>query len=144
MDYMKTHSDSIDQSYASRLSEGIDDFDPADVYGNVKDNPTPNMDRKAAPEFDGFEPVKVGAKMNLKNAETGGYVSDDWFDWVGYMINGVAIVYKRGIGYNLMGENGNILLPEWHEDISETRDNTAYILIDGETRQKIKVSDLAL
>ena len=74
-------------------------------------------------------------KMNLKNIDTDEVLSDIWFDWIGYLINGYAIVGIDDKGYNLIDKNGNIILPEWHEDIYEPLGNEdSYVIVDGKER----------
>ena len=81
--------------------------------------------------------------MNLKNTETGELLSDKWFDWIGYLIDGVAIVKMDSLGYNLIRENGELVLPEWHEEILEPHigreADGSYMVIDGDKKQKIKI-----
>ena len=134
--YMQTHSDSMEP--AQSLAEG--DIHPLDVYNNVKSNPDPGMGRpKQAPPVENWVVVKGKKnKMNLRNLETGDLLSDMWFDWIGNMVHGYALVMSRARGYNIISEKGELVLPEWHEDIQEADDEGYYTLIDGNERKKIK------
>ena len=90
-----------------------------------------------SPAFDSWKRVerKSDGKMNLKNIDTDELLSDMWFDWVGYLIDGYAIVSLNNKGYNLIDANGDIVLPEWHEDIEEPLgDGEGYTIVDGKER----------
>ena len=140
-EYMETHSDPVDsKEFATSLAE---DIDPLDLYNNMRSNPNPTNDGDYELESDGWTTVRnKEGKMNIRNDETGEFLSPKWFDWAGTVVNGVAIV-KSPLGYNLIDTNGEILLPDWHEDIIEPyighgRDDS-YILVDGDHREKIKI-----
>jgi len=138
-EYMKTHSDSIGEpSYANSLNEG--NIDPMDMYINVKTNPNPGTERKTPPPpVENWVVIKGKKnKMNLINTETGELLSDNWYNWIGNMVNGFAIVNLRGRGYNIINDRGELVLPEWHEDIREPDENGCYTLIDGYEEKKIK------
>lgn len=113
--------------YVTSIREALD-ISPKELYKNIKRN-TPGK-RIDPPAFDGWQPVRKDDKMNLKNEETGEFISDKWYDFVGYIVKGIAIVGDEG-RYNLMDENGNLLLKDWHEDVIDTKDGDAYIIIDG-------------
>ena len=132
-EYMATHSDSME---AAALRE---DISPQDMFDNMMTNPEPR-ERLEEPPFDKWKRVaKVEGKklMNLKNIETGELVSDTWYDWVGYFINGYAIVRLRGLGYNIIDENGDYMLDTWHDDIREPNEDGEYTLIDGDKEETI-------
>lgn len=138
-DYMSTHSDSAEPQYAESLNE-ITDFEPIDIYNNVKSNPDPSMGpEKPFPAVENWIVIKgKKGKMNFRNSETGDILSDKWFDWVSDMNNGIAIVMTRNLGYNLMNDKAEILLQNWHEDIREPDDEGYYTLIDGSKEERIK------
>lgn len=88
---------------------------PTDVGYNMINTRFGHEEEK--PSFQGWKRVRKGNKMNIKNAETNEYLSNVWFDWVGSLINGFAIVNNLGQGYNMINSNGQLVFPEWHEDI---------------------------
>lgn len=136
-EYLITHSDSM---AAAALREGA--IGPQDMFDNMMTNPEPK-EKREEPPFDGWKRVstiKDGKKMmNLKNTETGELISENWFDWVGYLVNGFAIVRIRELGYNIINEHGEIMLPSWHEDIQEPDENGQYTLIDGRKTETISL-----
>lgn len=138
MEYMRTHSDSMEPEYAESLAEEID---PRDMYLNVKTNPEPGSHvHKGESVLGNWGPVRgKKGKMNLRNKETNQLLSDKWFDWIGYMIDGYAIVNSRKRGYNIINEKGEIVLPQWHEDVLEPDEKGCYTLIDGNKEEKIKL-----
>ena len=138
-DYMQTHADSMEPAAATALMEEFDAINPLDMYNNFRSNPDRQRNHEEM-AFDGWKRVRKGDKMNLVNVETDEYVSDEWFDWVGNMVDGIAIVSNRDLGYNLISDGGNLLLPEWHEDVIEGGGDNIYILIDGNTRQKVDMN----
>ena len=54
------------------------------------------------------------------------------------MNEGFALVMSRAHGYNIISDKGELVLPEWHEDIQEPDADGYYTLIDGNERKKIK------
>ena len=140
-EYMEEHSYFEEPSYVGAIAE---ELEPIGMLNNVIDNPDPAFDKKEEPAYGEWKRIRgKKGKMNLKNTETGELLSDKWFDWIGYLIDGVAIVRMDKLGYNLVGEDGELLLPEWHEDILEPHlgkdaDGT-YTVIDGDKSQKIKI-----
>ena len=101
-----------------------------DNYTNFK----LNMSKREYPAFDDFRPVSHHGYMNLISTKTNDLISKEWYDWVGYMINGYAIV-RKGNQYNLMNQNGKIVLPEWYDDIEDTDDGEIYTLVKNEGHQ---------
>ena len=101
-----------------------------DNYTNFKSN----MSKREYPAFDDFRPVSHHGYMNLISTKTNDLISKEWYDWVGYMINGYAIV-RKGNQYNLMNQNGKIVLPEWYDDIEDTDDGEIYTLVKNEGHQ---------
>ena len=133
-EYIQTHSITADEpDFVTSLSEEIS---PMDMFKNFRTN-NPGISRRESPAFDSWKRVerKSDGKMNLKNIDTDELLSDMWFDWVGYLIDGYAIVSLNNKGYNLIDANGNIVLPEWHEDIEEPLgDGEGYTIVDGKER----------
>ena len=121
-----------------------DDITPMQMLHNFM-NVRPDASRpQAGPSYGGWKRIRSEhGKVNLKNTETGELLSDKWFDWVGNMVNGVAIVCDNSRGYNLINDKGEILLPDWHEDIIEPNlgkdasDN--YTLVDGMDSVEYKI-----
>ena len=127
-----------ESQYKILLKEMSDDISMPDMYKNVISNPSPKNDTAVTPEkdlgtFDGWKRVRKRGtnKMNLKNVETGEYVSQTWYDFVGSMINGIAIVIDNNKGVNAIDANGELLFRSWHEDINEKKDGEEYIIKDG-------------
>ena len=70
-------------------------------------------------------------KMNLKNRETGEYLSPEWFEWVGNMNDGVSLVRNSDGNFNYLKNDGSLLLPEWCYDCEEFGEgDKARIVID--------------
>ena len=122
-----------ESQYKILLKEMSDDISMPDMYKNVISNPTPKSDTAVTPEkdlgtFDGWKRVRKRGtnKMNLKNVENGEYVSQTWYDFVGSMINGIAIVIDNNKGVNAIDANGELLFRSWHEDINEKKDGEEY------------------
>ena len=89
------------------------------------------------PDFLKWKPVVRNSMMNLKNTETGELLSNKWYAWCGHMIEGLAIVMDNDGKYNYLKDNGEILLDEWYDDVSEFKDGNAVITreetVDGDT-----------
>ena len=140
-EYMSEHSEFPESEEIGAIAEEIE---PIKMLRNVSDNPDPSSEKKEEPSYDEWRRVRgKKGKMNLKNTETGELLSDKWFDWIGYLIDGVAIVKMDSLGYNLIRENGELVLPEWHEEILEPHigreADGSYMVIDGDKKQKIKI-----
>ena len=127
-----------ESQYKILLKEMSDDISILDMYKNVLNNPNPKRGTVVTPEkdlgtFDGWKRVRRSGinKMNLKNVETGEYISQTWYDFVGSMINGIAIVIDNNKGVNAIDANGELLFRSWHEDINEKKDGEEYIIKDG-------------
>lgn len=127
-----------ESQYRILLKEMSDDISMPDMYKNVLSNPSPKRGTTISPEkdlgaFDGWKRVRRSGinKMNLKNVETGEYISPTWYDFVGSMINGIAIVIDNSKGVNAIDANGELLFRSWHEDINEKKDGEEYIIKDG-------------
>ena len=125
-----------ESQYNTLLKEMSNDISYGDVYNNVLNNPnngvqTPN--EKELGTFDGWQRVRRKGvnKMNLKNTQTGNYISNIWYDFVGSLINGIAIVIDNNRGVNAINTNGELLFKSWHEDINVNKDGEEYIIKDG-------------
>lgn len=77
-----------------------------------------------------WEPVRVQGKMNLKNKETGEYLSPEWFNWCGYMEEGISVVRNNDGKYNYLKNDGTLLLDEWYDDVEEFRGGKGRIVRD--------------
>ena len=113
---------------------------PKDVYDNMRN--TGHGYEEEKPDFQGWKRVRKGNKMNLKNTQTNEYVSDVWYDWVGSLISGFAIVNNIGEGYNLIDHQGNLVFPNWHEDIDMNENNVVVADADGEYVKTYSYDDL--
>ena len=127
-----------ESQYKILLKEMSDDISMLDMYNNVLNNPEPKMGATISPEkdlgaFDGWKRVRRSGinKMNLKNVKTDDYISQVWYDFVGSMINGIAIVIDNNKGVNAIDENGELLFRSWHEDINMRKDGEEYVIKDG-------------
>ena len=101
---------------------------PQDIYNNMV--VTNHGQEEEKPAFGEWKRVRKGNKMNIKNINTNEYISKAWYDWVGTLINGLAIVNNIGQGYNIINENGQLMLPNWHEDIDLSNDGK-YVVADA-------------
>lgn len=77
-----------------------------------------------------WEPVRVDGKMNLKNKETGEYLSPEWFNWCGYMDEGLSVVRNDMGKYNYLKIDGTLLLDDWYDDVEEFRDGKGKVVHD--------------
>ena len=77
-----------------------------------------------------WEPVRVQGKMNLKNKETGEFLSPEWFNWCGYMDEGISVVRNDEGKYNYLKNDGTLLLDEWYDDVEEFRGGKGKIVHD--------------
>lgn len=77
-----------------------------------------------------WEPVREGSKMNLMNKETGEYLSPEWFNWCGYMYDGISVVRNDDGKYNYLKDNGELLLDDWYDDCEEFKDNKGRVMHD--------------
>ena len=76
-----------------------------------------------------WQPVRKGSKMNYENGN-GEYLSDEWFNWCGWMIDGVGVVRDEKHKYNYINENGEFLLDEWYDDCEEFHNGKGRVLKD--------------
>ena len=125
-----------ESQYNTLIKEMSNDISPVDMYNNVKNIRNNGVEVPAEQgfeKFDGWQRVRRKGinKMNLKNMETGAYISDTWYDFVGSLINGIAIVIDDDKGVNAIDGNGQLLFRSWHEDINERKDGEEYVIKDG-------------
>lgn len=85
-------------------------------------------------DFDmlGFKRVKSKKTglMNLINKETGELVSKKWYNWVGHMADGIAIVNTEDGKYNYINQDGDLISPEWFYDVYEFKDGYGDVIKD--------------
>ena len=85
-----------------------------------------------------WEPIRKEDKMNLVNKETGEYLSPEWFNWCGYMEDGICVVRNDHGKYNYLLNDGTLLLDNWYDDCEEFRDGKGRIVhdevVDGQYR----------
>ena len=125
-----------ESQYKVLLKEMSDDISMLDMYNNVLNQPNNGVqtpDEKGLETFDGWQRVRKKGinKMNLKNVQTGDYISQTWYDFVGSLVNGIAIVIDNDKGVNAIDGNGNLLFRSWHEDINMRNDGEEYVIKDG-------------
>lgn len=77
-----------------------------------------------------WEPVRKDVKMNLMNKETGEFLSPEWFNWCGYMCDGISVVRNDQGKYNYLKNDGTLLLDDWYDDCEEFRDGRGRIVRD--------------
>jgi hypothetical protein len=77
-----------------------------------------------------WEPVRKGSKMNLMNKETGEYLSPEWFNWCGYMYDGISVVRNDDGKYNYLKDNGELLLDDWYDDCEEFKGDKGRVMHD--------------
>jgi hypothetical protein len=120
-----------------QIAEGIEDFNPLDVYQNGR-----KFGDEPEEENEGWVKVRnsENGKYNLKDIESSELLINDWFDWIGEMTNGFVVVMKNEEGYNIVSEEGEYVLKNWHEDIQEM-DGYKYQIIDGNNVREISILD---
>lgn len=77
-----------------------------------------------------WEPVRKDSKMNLYNKATGEFLSPEWFNWCGYMDEGISVVRNDEGKYNYLKNDGTLLLDDWYDDAEEFRDGKGRIVHD--------------
>ena len=77
-----------------------------------------------------WEPVRKGPYMNLKNKETGEYLSPEWYNWCGYMDHGISVVRNDDGQYNYLKNDGLLLLDDWYDDVEEFRGGKGKVVHD--------------
>jgi hypothetical protein len=120
MEYMKTHSDSVEQ--VSMLRES---FEKSDM------------------DVNGWRIVRRNDGLaNLRNDETGKFASDVWYNWVGYPSElGISVV-KNNTGYNLMKTDGTIMLPKWFDDVLDTSNPNIFKIVDDDGVYELDIRTL--
>ena len=75
---------------------------------------------------------------NLRNRDTGEYLSPEWFNWCGNMEDGISVVRNNDNKYNYLLNNGTLMLDDWYDDCEEFRDGTGRVardeVVDGGLR----------
>ena len=136
-----------ESQYKVLLKEMADDISYSDVRNNVLNNPDNGIQtpiEKGLGSFDGWKRVRRKGinKMNLKNDQTGEYISQTWYDFVGNMVKGIAIVIDNNKGVNAIDGNGELLFRSWHEDINMDVNGEEYTIKDGNnivTRSRVDI-----
>lgn len=77
-----------------------------------------------------WQPIRVNDQMNLKNKETGEYLSPEWFNWCGYMNDGISVVRNEAGEYNYLKSDGTLLLKDWYSDCEEFRNGKGRVVHD--------------
>lgn len=77
-----------------------------------------------------WEPVRKGDKMNIVNKETGEYLSPEWFNWCGYMNDGISVVRNDMSKYNYLLNDGTLLLDDWYDDCEEFHEGKGRVVKD--------------
>ena len=86
-----------------------------------------------------WEPIRKGAKMNLINKETGEYLSPEWFNWCGYMYDGISVVRNDDGKYNYLKNDGELILDDWYDDCEEFKDGKGRVLHDEVSEGEYRV-----
>lgn len=80
---------------------------------------------------DVWKPIRRGdGKMNQENKNTGEYLSPEWFNWCGYMENGICVVRNDHGKYNYLLNDGTLLLDDWYDDCEEFRHGKGRVVKD--------------
>ena len=67
-----------------------------------------------------WKPVRRSdGAANLMNKETGEYLSPEWFNWCGYMYDGISVVRNNNNKYNYLKDDGSLILDKWYDDCQE-------------------------
>lgn len=77
-----------------------------------------------------WEPIRKGDKMNLVNKDTGEYLSPEWYNWCGYMKDGLSVVRNDVGKYNYLKKDGSLLLDDWYDDCEEFHGGKGRIVKD--------------
>lgn len=75
-------------------------------------------------------PFRKGSEMNLKNTETGEFLSPEWFNWCGYMNDGISVVRNDMSKYNYLLNDGTLLLDDWYDDCEEFHEGKGRVVKD--------------
>lgn len=128
--YVEIKRNQLDEAKQLTPMDDFRDFTATDMGRHLEPGRFSNMPRSAEPGFDGWKRVRKGTKMNLQNEDNGNLLSKHWFDWIGYMIDGIAIVQDNG-KWNYVKEDGSILSNQWFDDVEEFDGDTADVLVKG-------------
>jgi hypothetical protein len=78
-----------------------------------------------------WKPIRrQDGKANLINKETGEYLSPEWFNWCGYMDEGLAVVRNNEGKYNYLKNDGSLLLDDWYDDCEEFKNGKGRVVQD--------------
>lgn len=117
-DYVEIKKKKLNESKQLTPLDNYHDFTATDMGRQLEPGRFSNTPKSAEPGFDGWKRVRKGTKMNLQNEDTGQLISNQWFDWVGYMIDGIAMVSDNG-KWNYINQSGNLVSKTWFDDVSE-------------------------
>lgn len=126
--YVEIKKKQLNESKTLTPLDSYRDFSATDMGRQLEPGRFSNTPKCAEPGFDGWKRVRKGAKMNLYNEYTGELLSVQWFDWVGYMIDGIAIVSNNG-KWNYINPCGNLISKTWFDDVSEFNDGFGEVTI---------------
>ena len=121
------------ETFKKWLYRGRKQRQPFADYVEIQRKKLNEMHNRSMEELDRdmvWEPIRVHDKMNLRNTETGEYLSDEWFNWCGYMDEGIAVVRNDDGKYNYIKEDGTLLLDEWYDDCEEFINGKARVACD--------------
>lgn len=127
-DYVEIKKNQLNESKQLTPMDDYRDFAATDMGRKLELGRFSNTPKSAEPGFDGWKRVRKGTKMNLQNEGTGELISSQWFDWVGYMIDGIAIVSDNG-KWNYINQSGNLISSIWFDDVSEFNDGFGEVTI---------------
>lgn len=117
-DYVEIKKKKLNESKQLTPLDNYRDFAATDMGRQLEPERFSNTPKSAEPGFDGWKRVRKGTKMNLQNEETSELLSNQWFDWIGYMIDGIAMVSNNG-KWNYISQTGNLISKVWFDDVSE-------------------------
>ena len=106
-DYVEIQKKKINENMALEMSDNGGEFEDLD-----------------------WEPVRKGDKMNLVNKNTGEYLSPEWYNWCGYMDEGISVVRNDEGKYNYLKKDGTLLLDDWYDDVEEFQNGKGRIVHD--------------
>lgn len=127
-DYVEIKKNQLNESKQLTPMDDYRDFAATDMGRKLEPGRFSNTPKSTEPGFDGWKRVRKGTKMNLQNEGTGELISSQWFDWVGYMIDGIAIVSDNG-KWNYINQSGNLISSIWFDDVSEFNDGFGEVTI---------------
>ena len=78
-----------------------------------------------------WKPVRnKDGKANLQNKTTGEFLSPEWFNWCGYMYDGISVVMNDKGKYNYLRNDGTLILDDWYDDCEEFKDGKGRVALD--------------